>query len=79
MSILAAKLSGVKLVKIFRSLPKIKTVNGRLQLIRVLPNLTKVFVDYAHTPEALKSSLEALSKHYNKKPDVVFGLWWGQR
>ena len=73
MSILAAKLSGVKLVKIFRSLPKIKTVNGRLQLIRVLPNLTKVFVDYAHTPDALKSSLEALSKHYNKKPDVVFG------
>ena len=73
MSILAAKLSGLKLEKIFKAIRKIKTVNGRLQLARVLPNQTKVFIDYAHTPDALKSSLKALSYHYKNKPDLVFG------
>ena len=73
MSILAAKLSGLDMVKILRNLENIKEVNGRLQLIRTLPNQTKIFVDYAHTPDALKATLKALNEHYGIKPDVVFG------
>jgi len=48
-------------------------VNGRLQLIKTLPNQTKIFIDYAHTPEALETTLKTLKKHYKIKPDVVFG------
>ncbi|MDC0449769.1 UDP-N-acetylmuramoyl-L-alanyl-D-glutamate--2,6-diaminopimelate ligase [Pelagibacteraceae bacterium] len=73
MSILAAKLSGLNLIKILKNIKNIKEVNGRLQLIKILPNNTKVFVDYAHTPDALESSLKTLKAHYGSKPDLVFG------
>ena len=52
---------------------KIKEVNGRLQLIKTTPNKTKIFIDYAHTPDALKTALKTLKEHYKIKPDVVFG------
>ena len=73
MSILAAKLSGLSLIKILKNIKKIKEVNGRLQLIKILPNNAKIFVDYAHTPDALESSLIALKNQYGVIPDVVFG------
>jgi len=73
MSILAAKLSGLDMIKIFRYVKNIKEVNSRLQLIRTLPNQTKIFVDYAHSPDALETTLKTLNEHYGIKPDVVFG------
>ncbi len=73
MSILAAKLSGININKILKNIKKIKEVDGRLQLIKILPNRTKVFIDYAHTPDALETSLRTLKEHYNIKPDIVFG------
>ena len=73
MAILAAKLSGLNIVEILKNIKKIKEVNGRLQLIKILPNKTKVFIDYAHTPDALETSLKTLKEHYKVKPDVVFG------
>ena len=73
MSIIAAKLSGLDIKKILRTAKNIKEVNGRLQLIRTTPNQTKIFVDYAHTPEALETTLKTLKEHYKTKPDVVFG------
>ena len=73
MSVLAAKLSGLNINKVLKNIKRIKEVNGRLQLIKTLPNKAKVFIDYAHTPDALETSLKTLSKHYGIKPDVVFG------
>jgi MurE/MurF fusion protein len=73
MAILAAKLSGLNTVEVLKNIKKIKEVNGRLQLIKILPNKTKVFIDYAHTPDALETSLKTLKEHYKVKPDVVFG------
>ena len=73
MSILAAKMSGLDIKKILHGVTSIKEVNGRLQLIKTTPNLTKVFVDYAHTPAALETALKTLKEHYKIKPDVVFG------
>ncbi len=73
MSLLAAKLSGLNLVKTLKNLKKIKTVSGRLELVKILPNKAKIFIDYAHTPNALETSLKALQEHYSVKPDVVFG------
>ena len=73
MAILAAQLSGLSTNKILKNIKKIKEVNGRLQLIRTLPNNTKIFIDYAHTPNALETSVKTLREHYNTNPDVVFG------
>ena len=73
MSILAAKLSGLNFVKMLKSIKKIKAVNGRLELVKILSNSAKVFIDYAHTPDALETSLKTLKAHYNIKPDVVYG------
>ena len=69
---LAASLCGIKNNLIQKALIKIKHVNGRLELVKVFPNKCKVFVDYAHTPDALKKTLETLSL-YNKNLTVVFG------
>jgi len=73
MSIIAANLSGLKIKQILNIVKNIKEVNGRLQLIKIIPNQTKIFIDYAHTPDALETTLKTLKEHYKIKPDVVFG------
>ena len=73
MSAHAAKLSGLSVKKINSALKNIKSVNGRLELARTLGNQVKVFVDYAHTPDALSTVLRSLKKHYNSKISLVFG------
>ena len=45
---------------IFKSLKKLKDVNGRLELVKKFPNDIKVFIDYAHTPDALYKTLNSL-------------------
>tara|TARA_B100000945_G_scaffold320980_1_gene333076 strand:+ start:52 stop:2883 length:2832 start_codon:yes stop_codon:yes gene_type:complete len=73
MAILAAKVCGLKIEKIFNEIEGIKSVEGRLQLIRILPNKSKIFIDYAHTPDALRNAILSLREHYNKKITVIFG------
>ena len=41
-----------------------KDVNGRLELVKTYKNGVKVFVDYAHTPDALLKSITSLIKDY---------------
>ncbi len=73
MSILAAKLCGLKMKKIIPKLKDIKSVNGRLQLVRTFSNKTKIFIDYAHTPDALLTALKSLKETYNNNVTLVFG------
>ena len=47
MAIAAARICNVSDIKIFKSLKKIKDVNGRLELVRIFPNNIRVFVDFA--------------------------------
>ena len=62
----------VKIKKILTILRKIINPPGRLQKVLNNNKNFKVYIDYAHTPEALKKVL--ISKTYNnKKPNVVFG------
>ena len=67
MAILAANVCGLKSESIFNNIHKIRSVSGRLQLIRTLPNKSKIFVDYAHTPDALKNAILSLREHFQKK------------
>jgi len=75
MSILAIQMSSLDLdiKKILYIVRNIKEVNGRLQLIKTTPNQTKIFIDYAHTPAALETTLKTLKEHYRIKSDIVFG------
>ena len=73
MAIEAVKLCNLKKEKIYKSLKKIKDVSGRLELVRKFPNNIKVFIDYAHTPDALYKVLQSLSHEYGKNISLVFG------
>ncbi len=73
MAILASKVCGLKIEDILKKIEKIESVEGRLQLIRTLPNHSKVFLDYAHTPDALKNAILSLREHFQKKITIVFG------
>ena len=73
MSVLAAKATGLKIQKIISKIKSLKNVNGRLELIKILPNKAKIFVDFAHTPDALKTVLNALKIQFGKNISLVFG------
>jgi UDP-N-acetylmuramyl-tripeptide synthetase len=71
-AILASYLSVKNPDQIINALSKIKSATGRMQYVGNKKK-SAVVVDYAHTPDALKKSLQTLAKQFNKKVDVVFG------
>ncbi len=73
MAILASKICGLKENLIYKNIKKIKDVNGRLELIKKYPNDIKIFVDYAHTPDALLKTLIFLQNRFGKNISIVFG------
>ena len=73
MAILAAKICGLKDHLIYGKIKKINDVNGRLELVKKFPNKVKVFLDYAHTPDALLKTLECLKNENKKNISIVFG------
>ena len=73
MSVLAAKACNLSLKEINSVLHKIKSVNGRLENVRNLPNKSKVFVDFAHTPDALLTVAKALKENCKNRLSLVFG------
>ena len=74
MAMIAATKSGLNFKKIVDKISNIKPVSGRLEQIGVIKNNSKVILDYAHTPEALKATLKSLKKQFeNRKISIVFG------
>ena len=73
MAILASKVCGLRIENILKKTEKIKSVEGRLPLISPLPPQSQIFLDYAHTPDALKNAILSLREHFNKKITVIFG------
>ena len=54
-------------------IPALRGVRGRMELAATLPNGAAVYVDYAHTPDALDRLLHALRPHTAGRLHVVFG------
>lgn len=54
-------------------LPRIQPVRGRLERAVITRSGAPVYVDYAHTPDALQSAIEALKPHARGRLVVVFG------
>ena len=71
-AILASYLSEKNPDQIINVLSKIRSATGRMQYVGNKKK-SAVVVDYAHTPDALKKSLQTLAKQFNKKVDIVFG------
>ena len=55
------------------ALPALRTVRGRMERAATRANGAQVFVDYAHTPDALTTALTALRPHVMGRLLVVFG------
>lgn len=58
---------------VFDTLPYLETVRGRMQLAATRENGASVFVDYAHTPDAVSTALRAMRPHVMGRIIAVVG------
>ena len=74
MAMIAAEKSNIDFKDILNVISEIKPVEGRLEKIGRVKNQSKVILDYAHTPEALKTCLLNLREQFpERKISLVFG------
>ena len=73
-AVLAASKSKIKFSKIIELMKEIKAVEGRLENVGNIKNNSKVILDYAHTPDALKHTLESIKEQFSRSCiTIVFG------
>ena len=65
--------SGEQAEDVFRVLPQLETVRGRMQLAARRANEAAVFVDYAHTPDAVATAIGALRPHVMGRLIAIVG------
>jgi len=58
---------------VFESFAQLRTVRGRMELAATRANGAAVYVDYAHTPDAVETALRALRPHVMGRLVVVLG------
>jgi len=59
--------------EVFGVLPALRTVRGRMDLAATRENGASVFVDYAHTPDAVGVALQAMRPHVMGRLVVIIG------
>ena len=64
---------GAEPARVFETLPYLQTVRGRMQLAATRANGAAVFVDYAHTPDALSTALGAVRPHVMGRLVAIIG------
>lgn len=66
---------GMSVAEVLQRLARLAPVRGRMELAATLTNGAAVYVDYAHTPDALTRLLDALRPHVasGSKLHVLFG------
>jgi len=65
--------AGADAAEVFETLPRMRTVKGRMQLAATRSNGAAVFVDYAHTPDAVATALAALRPHVMGRLVAIVG------
>ncbi len=65
--------TGMESDAVFASLPGLTGVRGRMEPVARRANGAAIFVDYAHTPDALATAIDALRPHCAGQLVVVFG------
>ena len=64
---------GAEPARVFEVLHTLTTVRGRMELAATRQNGAPVFVDYAHTPDAVQTALKAMRPHVMGRLVVVIG------
>jgi UDP-N-acetylmuramoyl-L-alanyl-D-glutamate--2,6-diaminopimelate ligase len=64
--------TGAKLEDIITGLAKLHPINGRLELVSQIRS-ANIYLDYAHSPDALKNAILSLRNHTENRVIVVFG------
>ncbi len=59
--------------EVFAVLPELTTVRGRMQLAATRANGAAVYVDYAHTPDAVETALAAIRPHVMGRIIAIVG------
>jgi UDP-N-acetylmuramoyl-L-alanyl-D-glutamate--2,6-diaminopimelate ligase len=59
--------------RVFDTLPEMRTVRGRMQLAARRETGAAVFVDYAHTPDAVATALKAMRPHVMGRLFAIVG------
>lgn len=65
--------TGVPAENAFAATEKLKGAKGRLELAGYAPTGGPIFIDYAHTPDALENAINALKPYVTGQMHVVFG------
>ena len=64
---------GIPVAQIAEAIAQLKAVPGRLEALPRNAGAPQVFLDYAHTEQALEAALEALRAHFGAPIHCVFG------
>ena len=59
--------------RVFSAMQRVAPVRGRLERAVISPAGAPVYVDYAHTPDALEAAIAALRPHVERRLITVFG------
>ncbi|MEX1234138.1 MAG: UDP-N-acetylmuramoyl-L-alanyl-D-glutamate--2,6-diaminopimelate ligase [Roseovarius sp.] len=65
--------AGADAARVFQVLPEMETVRGRMQLAATRRSGAAVFVDFAHTPDAVATAIEALRPHVMGRLVAIIG------
>lgn len=68
-------IQGREFSSVVNAVANLHPLEGRMQAVKLLNSeqLPKVYIDYAHTPDALTNVLQSLRRHTKQKLWVVFG------
>jgi UDP-N-acetylmuramoyl-L-alanyl-D-glutamate--2,6-diaminopimelate ligase len=65
--------TGGDVTQTIANLARLQPVRGRLERAVIKPNGAPVYVDYAHTPDAIEAAISALKPHTKGRLILVFG------
>ena len=65
--------NGAEPAQVFDALGRLQPVRGRLERAAIAASGAPVYVDYAHTPDALAAAIDALRPHVSGRLITVFG------
>jgi UDP-N-acetylmuramoyl-L-alanyl-D-glutamate--2,6-diaminopimelate ligase len=68
-----ALVTGGDAARVFDAMARLQPVRGRLERAAITASGAPVYVDYAHTPDALEAAIAALRPHTQGRLIVVFG------
>ncbi|PVA11958.1 UDP-N-acetylmuramoyl-L-alanyl-D-glutamate--2,6-diaminopimelate ligase [Pelagivirga sediminicola] len=65
--------AGADAARVFAVLPEMRTVRGRMELAATRASGAAVFVDFAHTPDAVATAIQALRPHVMGRLIAIIG------